>query len=212
MNRIPRQIKINHKNMKPGLLIIAFFTQLSVIAQSPYLSFILKMDSAKSIGIHYKIEMKICEPKKKTKIGNWGSHEVSKINFDLLKAKDINCGYYFEKGLPALISGQEKEIPINQFEYGNQLFGWEHIFIFRISNISSRGVMPDMYLVMPMKYKSFFTTINLSDLVFESGKVLCLTQFNHLQDGNKLHIDQSLENYKTVDEKKFFLKEILETK
>ena len=198
--------------MKPGLLAIAFFIQLAVIAQSPYLSFILKMDSAKSVGVRYKIEMKICEPKKKTKIKNWGSHEVSKINFDLLKAKDIDCGNYFEKGLPALISGQEKEIPVNQFEYGNQLLGWEHFFIFRISNMSSRGVIPDMYVVMPMKYKSFFTSINLSDLMFEPGKVLYLTRFNHLQDGSKLHIDQSLKDYKTIDEKKFSLKEILESK
>ena len=198
--------------MKPVLLVIAFFLQLAVTAQSPYLSFILKMDSAKSIGIRYKIEMKICEPKKKTKIGNWSSHEVSKINFALLKAKDIDCRNYFEKGLPALASGQEKEIPINQFEYGNQLFGWEHIFIFRISNMSSRGWMPEMYVVMPMKYKSFFTSINLYDLVFESGKVLFLTEFNHVQDGGKLHIDQSLKNSMTIDEKKFFLKEILESK
>lgn len=198
--------------MKPGLLIIAFFVQLNIAAQSPYLSFILKMDSTRSLGTHYKIEMKICVPEKMTKIWNWGTHEISKINFDSLKAKNIKCGEWFDEGLSTLISGQEEEKPINQFEYGNQLFAWEHIFIFRISNISSRGWMPEMYLVMPMKYKSFFTYINLSGLVFKSGKVLYLTQFNHSQDGGKLHINQSLKDYKTDDEKNFFLKEIVESK
>lgn len=198
--------------MKPGLLIIAFFAQLSIAAQSPYLSFILKMDSTRSSGTRYKIEMKICEPEKMTKIGNWSSHEISKINFDSLKTKDIKCGEWFDKGLPTLISGQEEEKPINQFEYGNQLFAWEHIFILSISNMSSRGWLPEMYVVMPMKYKSFFTSINLSGLVFKSDKVLYLTQFNHSLDGGKLHINQSLKDYKTVDEKKFFLKEIVESK
>jgi len=78
--------------------------------------------------------------------------------------------------------------------------------------MSSRGNMPEMYVVMPMKYKSFLTYINLRDLVFESGKVVYLTQFNRSQVGGKLHITRSLKNYKTVDEKKFFLKEILESK
>ena len=196
--------------MKPGLLIIVIFIQFAAIAQSPYTSFILKMDSIKSSGVRYKIEMKICEPKKKMNIGNQGGHEVSKIKFNSLKAGDINCGEYFDKGLPDLISGKEEEKFMNQFKFGNQLFAWEHIFIFRIGNMSSRGYMPDMYVVMPMKYKSFFTDIQLTDLEFQSGKVLYLTEFNHTQDGGKLHINQSLKNYKTVDEKKFFLKAILE--
>ena len=195
--------------MKLCVLIIALFMQLAASAQSPYLSFILKMDSAQSIGTRYKIEMKICEPKKKTEIGNWNSHEISKINFDSLKITEISCGNYFDKGLPALPSGQEKEISINQFEYGNQLFGWEHIFIFRISNMSTRGVIPSMYVVMPMKYKSFLMSIELNELTFQSGKVLYLTEFSHTQDEGKLIINQSLKGYKTMDEKKFFLKEIL---
>jgi hypothetical protein len=78
--------------------------------------------------------------------------------------------------------------------------------------MSSRGWMPEMYVVMPMKYKSFFTYIRLTDLQFQSGKVLYLTKFNHIQDGGRLRIKQSLKNYKTVDEKTFFLKEILEGK
>src|SRR5262245_10787586 len=108
--------------MRPGLLIIAFFAQLSATAQSPYLSFILNMDSIKSSAFRYKIEMKICEPKTLSERGSWSNHEVSTIKFDSLRSKDINCGNYFDKGLPDLISGQKEKTPINQFEYGNQLF------------------------------------------------------------------------------------------
>lgn len=198
---------INMKNFFTGLILFSNFLSF---AQSPYLSFILKMDSIKSSGIRYKIEMKICEPKKTTQIGNWFSHEVSKIKFDSLKASDIECGEWFDKGLPTLISGEEEKKPDNQFEFGNQHFAWEHIFIFRISNMSSRGWMPEMYVVMPMKYKSFYTRIKLTNLEFQSGKVLYLTKLNTSQEKSNLIINQSLKNYKTVDEKTFFLKEILE--
>src|ERR1043165_10144746 len=100
--------------MKPVLLIAAIFIQFAATAQSPYTSFILKMDSLMSLEVRYKIEMKICEPKKKTDIGNWESHEVSKIKFDSLQPNDISCEEWFDKGLPTLISGQEEEKPINQ--------------------------------------------------------------------------------------------------
>jgi hypothetical protein len=60
-----------------------------------------------------------------------------------------------------------------------------------------------------MKYKSFITSIQLNDLEFQSGKVFYLTEFVHTQADGKLIINQSLKDYKTIDEKKFFLREIL---
>jgi len=200
--------------MKYFLLTTTILIHLTATAQSPHLSILVKMDSISTDGIRYKIEMKICEPKKMTKYNDWFSHDTSKINFGLLKENDFKCGEFFDKGLPTLISGEEEEKPINQFEFGNQYFAWEHVFIFRISNISSRGWNPEMYIVMPMKYKSFWTRINLTDIEFLSGKVIFLTNYNASyntsQDSNYLDIYQSLKNKKAVDVKTFPLKELLE--
>lgn len=177
--------------------------------QSPYLSILVKMDSLKSEGIRYKIEMKICEPTKMTKYSDWFSHDTSKINFNLLKANEIKCGDFFDKGLPTLISGEEEEKPINQFEFGNQYFAWEHIFIFRISNMSSRGWMPGMFIVMPMKYKSFRTHIDLTGIEFQPGKVIFLTEYTAVYDDFKLIVDQSLKDHTGAEVKTFALKDVL---
>ena len=67
---------------------------------------------------------------------------------------------------------------------------------------------------MPMKYKSFVTHITLTDIVFQSGKVIFLTNYNAFYNDSEnmkfLDIDQSLKNYKTVDVKIFPLQELLE--
>lgn len=170
------------------------------------------MDSIKADGIRYKIEMKICEPTKMTKYSDWFSHDTSKIDFSLLKANDITCGDFFDKGMPTFISGEEEEKPVNQFEYGNQFFAWEHIFIFRISNISSRGWNPDMFIVMPVKYKSFVTRIDITDIEFHSGKVIFLTDANAFYDEKKLNIRQSLKDMIGVKVDGFPLEELLEKK
>ena len=201
--------------MKYCLLITILLLQLSAAAQSPDLSLLLKMDSAKSEGIRYKIEMNICKPKKMTERGSWFSHDTTTIDFVLLKANDIECGGYFDKGTPTLISGEEEK-KFNEFEFSGQVFAWEKIFIFKISNWSSRGWHPEMYIVMPMKYKSFVTRIKLNDLEFQSGKVMFLSDYNASytasQDVKYLNIDQSLKNHKTIDVKDFPLKELLEQK
>lgn len=167
------------------------------------------MDSVKADGTWYKIEMKICEPKKMTERGDWFTHDTSVINFTLLKADEIECGKYFENGMPTLISG-EKEKKTNQFEFSNQVFAWEKLFVFKIACASCRGWNPEMYIVMPMKYKSFVTYIKLNDLEFQSGKVIFLTDFNNEQKGMYLTIDQSLKNHTTTNVKNFSLKEILD--
>jgi hypothetical protein len=194
-------------------LILVFIIHSNVSAQSPYLSILVKMDSIKAASTRYKIEMKICAPKKMTERGGWFTHDTSKINFASLKAESIECGEYFENGMPTLLSGEEEK-KINQFEFANQVFAWENIFVFRISNASSRGWQPEMYVVMPMKYKSFVTHIKLNDIEFQSGKVIFVTNYNgfYNDSGNMkyLDIDQSLKNFKSVDVKNFSLKTILE--
>lgn len=102
--------------MKYTLLTTAILIHLTATAQSPHLSFILKMDSLKSLNVRYKIEMNICKPKKMTERGSWFSHDTTTIDFALLKANDIECGGYFDKGMPTLISGEEEE-EINQFQF-----------------------------------------------------------------------------------------------
>ena len=193
---------------------------LATSAQSPSLSILLKMparqsvsggDSAKTESIRYKIEMKICEPKKMTERGGWFTHDTSKIDFPSLKPDDINCGEYFDKGTPTLISGKEEE-KFNQFEFSGQVFAWEKIFVFKISNISSRAWWPEMYVIMPVRYKSFITQINLTDIEFQSGKVIFLTDLKGTYDEKKLSFTQSLRNKEGVDVKNFPLKEILEQK
>ncbi len=198
--------------MKYLLLISTILVHLTATAQSPYLSILVKMDSVRSEGIRYKIEMKICEPKNMTKYSDWFDHDTSTINFGILKSNDIKCGDFFDKGLPTRISGEEQEMPVNQFEFGNQYFAWEHIFIFRISNVSSRGWKPDMFILMPMKYKSFRTQIELNDIEFQEGKVIFLTGLfpSYEDSGYRMVISRSLKNEKGIDVKTFPLKELLE--
>ena len=200
------------KYIKYFLLITTILIHLTATAQSPYLSILVKMDSLSTDGIRYKIEMKICEPTKMTKYSDWFSHDTSTINFGLLKANDFKCGDFFDKGLPTLISGEEEAKSINQFEFGNQYFAWEHVFIFRISNVSSRGWNPDMYIIMPMKYKSFRTRIDLTDIKFQAGKVIFLTGYTSAYDDSKLVVNQSLKDHTGVEAKTFQLKELLEEK
>ena len=190
--------------MKYSLLFFLLLGQIA-LAQSPYTSVLIKMDSLKAGIIRYKIEMKICGIKSSER-GDWFIHDTSKINFLSLKPADLDCGDYFEDGLPTPISGQEEEKPINQFEFGNQLFAWEHVFVYRISNMSSRGFMPEMFIVIPVKYKSFRTKINISNIEFQSGKVIFLTDLEGRYDDNYLLLSQSLKNKKGINEKDFSLK------
>ena len=146
--------------------IILLYGQVSN-AQSPHLSIFLNMDSAKTMGHRYKIEMNICKPKKMTERGSWFSHDTTTIDFASLKANDIECGGYFDKGMPTLISEPDEKPPFNQFQFSGQVFAWEEIYVFRISDMSSGGWNPEMYIVMPMKYKSLVTYINLNDLEYQ---------------------------------------------
>lgn len=195
--------------MKHILLTTTILISYTAAAQSPYLSILVKMDSIKVGLIRYKIEMKICEIKKSEK-GDWFTHDTSKIDFNSLKPDDVKCGEYFDNGLPALISGQEEKKVINQFEFGNQLLAWEHIFIYKISNMSSREWHPEMYIVVPVKYKSFRTKINISDIEFQSGKVIFLTDLEGRYDEKLLTLTQSLKNKTGIAVKDFPLKELLE--
>ena len=181
------------------------------MAQSPGLTINVIMDSVKANGIRYKIEMNICKPKKMTERGGWFSHDTSAIDFTSLKSIDIECSGYFDEGMPTLISGKEEEL-FNRFKFSGQVFAWEEVYIFRISNMSSRGWLQEMFIVIPIKYKSFRTQIDITDIEFLSGKVVFLIDANAFYDEKKLNIQQSLKDVKGIEAKSFPLKEMLENK
>src|SRR5262245_33127818 len=135
------------KYILSGLLL---FFSLATTAQTPYLSVRLKMDSVKIFDHRYKIEMKFCDPVKTTERGDWFSPDTSKIDFASLKPGDINCKEYFES---EKTYGEEKPV-FNQFKHGSHNFAWEKILVFKIHDLSSRGWQAEMYVVVPMKYKS----------------------------------------------------------
>jgi len=86
--------------MKSLLTAFVISFHLTATAQSPGLTINVIMDSAKADGTRYKIEMNICKPKKMTKRGSWFSHDTSTVDFASLKANDIECGGYFDNGMP----------------------------------------------------------------------------------------------------------------
>ena len=196
--------------MKVAFLGIILLSHFNMMGQSPHVTLLLKMDSFYKDNHRFQIQMKICKPKKMTVWGDWFSHDTSTIDFAFLKTNDIDCGEYFDKGMPTLISGKEEEEPFNQFEFSNQVFAWEEIYVFRITNASSRGWWPPMYVVLPMKYKSFTTSVNLNDITFQSGKVIFLNNVNAAYTETRLIIKQSLKNEKAVEVESFPLKELLE--
>ena len=169
------------------------------------------MDSVKAGGKKYKFEMKFCEPKKRTEKGDWFTHDSSSVDFTSLKATGIDCGEYFDNGTPASIAGEEEK-GFNRFKFSNQVFAWEKILVLKISDQSSRGWSPDMYIVMPIKYKSFVTHIALSNLSFQPGKVIILTNYKFSRKGMSLAIEEHLGDHTGVDIKDFFLRSVLEEK
>ena len=190
-------------------LVIILLFQLPATAQSPYLSVKLFMDSILSGSTRYKIEMKICEPVKKTGRGSWFSHDTSAIDFVKLPSAATSCGEYFWKGEPDRISGGDNDPVLNRFTFSNQVFAWEKILVFKISNVSSRGWWPEMYIVMPMHYKAFVTYIRLNDIEFQSGQVFFLDHPEAAYEGSSLMIKPSLKNRKGVEMREFLQKEIL---
>jgi hypothetical protein len=193
-------------------LIILFFllTGLAGYPQSPGLMIDLRMDPDKVRAVPYSISLKICEPKKMSGRGSLFSHDTSSINFAALKPADINCGGYSDDATPVLISGEPEERPFNEFKFSNQVFAWEKILVFRIADTTSRIRHPSMYIVIPIKYKSFVTAINIKGIIFNPGKVIFLGDLKGRYDGEKLFFKRSLRKVAGIDIKNFTLRTILE--
>ena len=183
--------------MKILASIICIIFCSAVVAQSPSLSVQFTMDKTDDFtsSSNFKIEMKICEPIKKTKKKDWFTNETSSINFSTLTANDIVCDKYMIEGEgKELLSGEIEAPKRNSFSFSNQYFAWENILIFRISNNSSAGIQPPMYVIMPIKYKSFFSTIFIKDVVYKSGHVVFIDDTIPSYPKKRLTINHSLKN------------------
>jgi hypothetical protein len=128
------------------------------------------------------------------------SGDTSKIDFTKLSANDFS---YSES-----ISTDNPYRPqLNNFSYSNQVYAFEKILVLRITNRSSAGLMPAMFVIVPIKYESFVTFVQLRDIVFESGAIIYLDKLPNKRDKeNHLAINESLKNYPTMRLKQLPLK------
>jgi len=186
--------------MKKLLLIPAFFCCYAALAQSPGLTVKLAIDSVKAGGVHFKIEMKFCEPLKRSKMSGYFTNDRSAINFNKLTEKDITCVDY--------IDNDEVKRPFYKYRFSNQVFAWEKIIVWKIS-ASTRDWREPMYLILPVKIKSFVTFIEINNVEFEAGKYIWLDEEGEIITDKSQHLKVSLTNRKGVDTDKCALKNIL---
>jgi len=188
--------------MKKFLFALVFFYCHGAFAQSPGLIVDLTMDSIETGSVHFKIEMKICEPVNGSARNGYFTNDRSTIDFKKLTEKDITCGRY--------IDNYETAYPFYKFHYGNQVFAWEKIIIWKISNISSRALHMPMYIILPVKIKSFITYIEIKDIAFEGGTFIWLDEEGVINKDKRQHLSASLKNRKGLDTKQCSLKKLLD--
>jgi hypothetical protein len=196
--------------MKPLFLslLLMLFTCTYATAQSPYLSVKFKMDTAGKTDARYAIAMKFCSLKEPTPRNDWFSFEKSKVNFETLNASGVQCGDYIVNGGGLeYLAGDPGLSPFNDYEFGNQKFAYESILVFKVVDSSSKESLP-MYVVFPVKYKSFVTSISLSGVPFQPGKVVYLKDAAVKRSSN-LRLSASLKKMKGSAVKDFRWKEIL---
>jgi hypothetical protein len=186
--------------MKKLLLIPAFFYCCAALAQSPGLTIKLRMDSVKANGIHFNIEMKLCEPVKRSKVNGYFTNDRSIINFKKLSENDIVCESYIENG--------DVTNPYLNYRFSNQVFAWEKIIVWKI-NASTRDWRKPMYVILPVKIKSFVTFVEIADVEFEEGKFIWLDDEGRITTDKTQHLSVSLKNRKGIDIDKCTLKKIL---
>lgn len=188
--------------MKRLLLVFAFFYCQSTFAQSPGLIVNLTMDSIKNGAVHFEIEMKICEPVNRSAINGYFTNDRSTIDFKKLTEKDITCGRYMEN--------YQQDYPFYNFRYSNQVFAWEKIIVWKIMNISSRAWHGPMYIILPVKIKSFVTYIEIKDIEFNGDTFIWLDEEGKIETNKSQHLSVSLKNRKGIDTNKCSLKMILD--
>lgn len=194
--------------MRYFFIFLANICMHTASAQSPYLSVKLNMDSKDGGSNIYEIKMKICDVKNPTQYSDWFSADTSRIDFAALNMENTQCGeYFFDDDEKIQLSGEKEEKKNNSFEFGNQVFAWEKILVFRITSQSQKT--DTMYLILPMKYKSFISFVNLTDLVFQPEKVIFLNKVKASYKETRLFINQSLKKEKGIRFENYKLKDLL---
>lgn len=188
--------------MKKLFLILTTCLYNTAFAQSPGLIVNLTMDSVKAGSIRYELQMKRCEPVNGSAVNGYFTNEKSTIDFKALTEKDVTCGAY--------IDNYEENYPSYNFRYGNQVFAWEKIIVWKIMNASSRDWQYPMYIILPVKIKSFVTSIKIKDIEFQSGKVIWLDDEGVIDENHTQQIVVNLNNVKGIDTDSCTLKKILD--
>jgi hypothetical protein len=183
---------------------ILFFLTLFIFAagvagaQSPYLSVVLRMDSSK-IGQHqFTISMKLCRLRQPSPQKDAFSYELSKTRFDTLTSSSLSCGDYIENGGGYEYLTGKPVIDPNVYRFGNQAFAYEVVMVFKIEDSSSAAAMP-MYVVFPVRHKSFVTSVSITDVSFRPGKVLFVDGEKKRKSGSGLRLEASVKKKKAVE-------------
>lgn len=168
--------------------------------QSPSLRIRVSMDSVTTKQGQFKISMKICEQVKGSAKDSWFTKDTSAIDFIKLRPEDVKCGSFMENGDGMeILSGGKTFTVYNSYEYSQQRFAWESILVFRITNESSAAWWPPMYIILPVKYKSFVTHISLTGIIFQSDKIFFLDHPDAAYHAATLFINQDCRLSKGVD-------------
>ncbi len=181
--------------MRYPAIVIFLLSNFFAKAQSPGLSVTASINTKQAQGRQYKIEMKFCYPAIMTERGGWFSQDTSAIIFGNLKLSDVTCGKFSGNGDGVeVLSGNKEFAKYNFYEYRNQVFAWENILVFRITDSAAGSQAEAMYIVLPVRYKSFSTGINLENIWFQPGKLLFLdkAEASYVKAGLLIH--PSLEN------------------
>ncbi len=185
--------------MKKLLFILIIFYGHAAFAQSPGLIIHLRIDSVKTGGLGFKIEMKFCDPVIKTKAGTYFTNDSSTIDFRKLTEKDIGCTPY----------KQNSNKSSYHYYFSNQVFAWEKIIIWKIS-AASRDWKEPMYVILPVKIKSFVTFIEIKDVEFEAGKFIWIDEKGKIEADKHQHFIFSLKDIKGIQTANCSLKTILD--
>lgn len=183
--------------MKNLLLIPAFFYCQTMFAQSPGLTIHFNVDSTKADGRDLKIEMKFCEPYKRTPSKNYFTRDSSTIDFKKLTDKDIRCESYINN----------YDSSAYHYYFSNQVFAWEKLIIWKLSATFPKE---PMYVILPVKIKSFVTLIEINHVVFQPGRFIWIDEEGKTGSENGQKFLFSLKNRQGIDTGKCSLKPILD--
>src|SRR5215213_4910262 len=178
--------------LKYFIIILVSFLKTELAAQSPYLSLTAKMADDETAFRKYRIELKMCSIKNKKGFSRVFSGDTSKIDFTKLERNDFSCTGFFKED-------RSTDDVLNTFSYGNQFYTYETVLILRFTDMSSRGWHAPMFIVIPVRYESFVTFIELNDIFFKSGKIIYLESLRDTRNKDKhLLIKESLKNYSAI--------------